>query len=379
MLTHSYSTHLEWTGSTAGGIRAYSRAHTAVTDPPTQQLDLTADKAFRGDPALLNPEQLLVMAASSCQLLSFLAVAARAGVTVLGYTDDAQGWMDMADKPERVGRIRLAPVIEVAEGTDPDERPYGAPGPRRVLHRQLADLGDGARRDGGRPMRWLELVSHEVDVITGVVRTLSPEQLALPVAACPRWTVQDLVVHIGEIERWVVHAVREGELLKELPTWPGEDLAGWYAAGAADLLAALDADPATPAASFAPDKTVGFWQRRQVHEHRIHRWDLEDALGAAEPIEPHVAADGVDEIATMFWPRQLRLGRAIEPDAGLRVVTTDVPGGWEFGPAPVATLSGPASDVLLTLMHRLGPDHPTLTWSGDAEQGRSVLGLALAP
>lgn len=121
MLTHSYSTHLEWTGSTAGGIRAYSRAHTAVTDPPTQQLDLTADKAFRGDPALLNPEQLLVMAASSCQLLSFLAVAARAGVTVLGYTDDAQGWMDMADKPERVGRIRLAPVIEVAEGTDPDE------------------------------------------------------------------------------------------------------------------------------------------------------------------------------------------------------------------------------------------------------------------
>lgn len=121
MLTHTYSTHLEWEGSTAGGIRAYSRAHTAVTTPPTQQLELTADKAFRGDPALLNPEQLLVMAASSCQLLSFLAVAARANVTVLGYADDAQGWMDMADKPERVGRIRLAPVIEVAAGTDPDD------------------------------------------------------------------------------------------------------------------------------------------------------------------------------------------------------------------------------------------------------------------
>ncbi len=121
MLTHSYTTRLEWAGSTADGYRVYPRAHTGVTVPPTQQLDLTADKAFRGDPALLNPEQLLVMAASSCQLLSFLAVAARAGVTVLGYTDDAQGWMDMTDLPPRVGRIRLAPTIEVAAGTDPED------------------------------------------------------------------------------------------------------------------------------------------------------------------------------------------------------------------------------------------------------------------
>jgi organic hydroperoxide reductase OsmC/OhrA len=121
MLTHSYATRLEWQGSTVDGIRAYSRAHTGVTDPPTQQLALTADKAFRGNPALLNPEQLLVMAASSCQLLSFLAVAARGGMTVLGYLDEAQGWMDMTDKPERVGRIRLSPTIEVAAGTDPDE------------------------------------------------------------------------------------------------------------------------------------------------------------------------------------------------------------------------------------------------------------------
>ena len=121
MLTHSYTTRLEWAGSTADGIRAYSRAHSGVTDPPTQQLELSADKAFRGDPALLNPEQLLVMSASSCQLLSFLAVAARGGLTVLAYADDAQGWMDMTDVPTRVGRIRLAPTIEVAAGTDPDE------------------------------------------------------------------------------------------------------------------------------------------------------------------------------------------------------------------------------------------------------------------
>ncbi|HET7724376.1 MAG TPA: OsmC family protein [Propionibacteriaceae bacterium] len=121
MLTHTYETHLAWTGSTAGGYRAYSRAHHGVTEPPTQELELTADKAFRGDPQLLNPEQLLLMAASSCQLLSFLSIAARRGVTVTGYTDRAQGFLDMGDPPLRVGRIHLHTTIEVEGDIDDDE------------------------------------------------------------------------------------------------------------------------------------------------------------------------------------------------------------------------------------------------------------------
>ena len=121
MLTHTYETRLTWQGSTAEGYRVYPRNHVAVTVPPTQELALSADPAFRGSRELLNPEQLLLMAASSCQLLSFLAVAARQGVTVLGYTDDALGWMDMTDKPARVGRILLRPVIEVAGEVDHDE------------------------------------------------------------------------------------------------------------------------------------------------------------------------------------------------------------------------------------------------------------------
>lgn len=124
-------------------------------------------------------------------------------------------------------------------------------------------------------------------------------------------------------------------------------------------------------------RTVGFWQRRQVHEHRIHRWDLEQALGRAEPLDPQLAHDGLDEIATMFWPRQVRLGRAVMPAHGLRVSTSDTDGEWIFGDTAVATLSGPAADLLLVLMHRYAPD--ALTWSGDVEQGRSVLALALAP
>jgi organic hydroperoxide reductase OsmC/OhrA len=120
-MTHSYSTTLSWQGSTGAGYRAYSRAHTASAEPAAATLELSADRAFRGDPALLNPEQLLVMAASSCQLLSFLAVAARHGVDVLGYEDSAEGVMEESAGPMRISRIVLRPVITVSPWTDTDE------------------------------------------------------------------------------------------------------------------------------------------------------------------------------------------------------------------------------------------------------------------
>lgn len=82
---------------------------------------LSADPAFRGDPARLNPEQLVVLAASSCQLLSFLAVVAHARVEVLGYEDEGEGIMAEDDGPTRLTSIVLRPTIQVAPGTS-DER-----------------------------------------------------------------------------------------------------------------------------------------------------------------------------------------------------------------------------------------------------------------
>jgi uncharacterized OsmC-like protein len=53
------------------------------------------------------------MAAASCQLLSFLAVAARARVDVVGYRDDAEGEMPEDERPMRITRITLRPRITV--------------------------------------------------------------------------------------------------------------------------------------------------------------------------------------------------------------------------------------------------------------------------
>jgi organic hydroperoxide reductase OsmC/OhrA len=118
--THNYDSHLLWKGSTGAGYRAYDRSHQMTTPPAATELALSADPQFGGDPDRTNPEQMLVAAASSCQLLSFLSLAARRSVDVVAYEDQARGCMPRHDPPMRLTRIELAPTITVAAGTDHD-------------------------------------------------------------------------------------------------------------------------------------------------------------------------------------------------------------------------------------------------------------------
>ena len=113
---HRYTATCSWEGSTGVGYEAYPRAHSGAAPPALAELALSGDPAFRGDPARLNPEQLFVLAASSCQLLSFLAVAARARLDVRRYQDRAEAEMPEDDPPVRIARIWLRPRIEVAAG-----------------------------------------------------------------------------------------------------------------------------------------------------------------------------------------------------------------------------------------------------------------------
>jgi organic hydroperoxide reductase OsmC/OhrA len=112
---HRYTATCRWRGSTGAGYEAYDRSHEVEATPVEMTLALSGDPAFRGDATLLNPEQLLVMAAASCQLLSFLAVAARARIDVIEYRDDAEGEMPEDDAPMSITRITLRPQIVVWE------------------------------------------------------------------------------------------------------------------------------------------------------------------------------------------------------------------------------------------------------------------------
>jgi organic hydroperoxide reductase OsmC/OhrA len=117
---HRYQATCSWSGSTATGYEHYGRTHQGIARPAAPELTLSSDPAFRGDPAHLNPEQLVVLAAASCQLLSFLAVAARARLDVRDYHDEATATMPEADRPIRLAEIVLRPRIQLAAGPSED-------------------------------------------------------------------------------------------------------------------------------------------------------------------------------------------------------------------------------------------------------------------
>ncbi len=115
-----YQARIEWTGAKAGGTtsyQAYSREY-EVTSEGKPTIRGSADRQFRGDPSLYNPEDLLVIALSTCHLLSYLAECARAGVNVVAYEDDARGTMQMKDGAIRFTDVLLQPRVTIAPGSD---------------------------------------------------------------------------------------------------------------------------------------------------------------------------------------------------------------------------------------------------------------------
>jgi len=117
---HTYESQLSWRGATSVGYESYERTHHVVVPPAESELVLSSDPAFHGDATLLNPEQLLLASASSCQLLGFLALAARSRIDVLAYHDAADAVMPEEQTAMRITRITLKPHIVVDAGTDLD-------------------------------------------------------------------------------------------------------------------------------------------------------------------------------------------------------------------------------------------------------------------
>jgi uncharacterized protein (TIGR03083 family) len=182
------------------------------------------------------------------------------------------------------------------------------------------------------------------------------------VPTCPGWTLAELGEHVRWVHRWAAHAVTDGDPDGGTDAVGPAEVVAAYRAAAGDLVAVLDTDPAAPAWTFGPDRVVGFWQRRQVHETLIHLYDALRATGRAERWQPRpeLAWDGVDEVATMFYPRQLRLGRSEPLTRRLVLTATDVDRTTSIGEGDPVGLAGTAADLLLTLWKRAPAKEPTV-------------------
>ena len=94
----------------------YSNKHKIAYN---DQFQLTADAApdWGGDVANTNPEQALAASISSCHMMTFLALAAKAKWPVSSYEDKAEAFLGKNSKGQMaVTKIRLNPSVQFSNG-----------------------------------------------------------------------------------------------------------------------------------------------------------------------------------------------------------------------------------------------------------------------
>ena len=94
----------------------YSNSHEIAYN---DQFKLIADAApdWGGDVANTNPEQALAASISSCHMMTFLALAAKAKWPVSSYEDKAEAFLGKNSKGQMaVTKIRLNPSVQFSDG-----------------------------------------------------------------------------------------------------------------------------------------------------------------------------------------------------------------------------------------------------------------------
>ncbi|MEV4413687.1 maleylpyruvate isomerase family mycothiol-dependent enzyme [Catellatospora sp. NPDC049609] len=241
-------------------------------------------------------------------------------------------------------------------------------------------------RAHGTKELWLDALRADAAAFRAVA---GEADLTAVVPTCPDWTVLNLVHHLGGVYRWVrSHASRGVTSAPDPATrrhdYPGADeTLAWFDEEAKGLIELLDAlDPNMPAWNWAPQAKIAlFWHRRMAHETAVHRWDIQMSQGMAEPLDDHLAVDGITEVLDSWLPAGKRKGptdrygvvQLTAPEEGqewfvrlrgegIALLDTDTLLDAD-GPDTRVHASGPASDLMLALWGRIGFD--TLEVSGD--------------
>ncbi|MFP4539172.1 MAG: OsmC family protein [Dichotomicrobium sp.] len=113
---HRYEVRVSWSGETRS-YDSYSRAHRIEIDGKPA-ITASSDPAFRGDPKLLTPEDMLLAALSSCHMLWYLHLCAVKGVVVTDYQDRAEATMVVARRAGRFTEVVLHPVVTITPDSD---------------------------------------------------------------------------------------------------------------------------------------------------------------------------------------------------------------------------------------------------------------------
>jgi organic hydroperoxide reductase OsmC/OhrA len=120
-MTHPYTSSIIWTGNRGEGTATY-RGYDRTWDiavPGKPVISCSNDPLLGGDPAKMNPEDLLLSALSACHMLWYLHYASNEKIIVTSYEDSPIGIGEV--EKSGAGRFTsaiLRPRITVNTGTD---------------------------------------------------------------------------------------------------------------------------------------------------------------------------------------------------------------------------------------------------------------------
>ncbi|MFZ4861592.1 OsmC family protein [Sphingobacterium sp. Mn56C] len=122
-LKHYFKAHLAWLFKTPASDRSkrqYTKSHTLQIDGKVD-LHVSAAKAFKGDPSLHNPEDLLLSSLMSCHMMSYLYVTSQHSIDMVAYSDQAEAILESyTDGSGKIVQVNLNPIVKLADAQQID-------------------------------------------------------------------------------------------------------------------------------------------------------------------------------------------------------------------------------------------------------------------
>ena len=193
-----------------------------------------------------------------------------------------------------------------------------------------------------------------------IANILTPENYGMKVPSCPEWTLLDLVIHVGQVQEFWSHNIREANAYapwsgaRTMPPSDG-DTSTWMRDQTKSLIDAISF-------SFEDSPCWTWWEEprtakavslHQVQEAEVHRWDAELAIGQPAPLPLEIASDGLTEFLHVhrFSIEELKLPH-------IQIEASDVEGVWYINASAkhAVTVRATASDLVLFLYGRLSTE-----------------------
>lgn len=115
---HLFKVKLNWLSvskETISSSKQYHKTHQIAIEGK-EFLNISAAKAFKGDPSLYNPEDLLLSSVVSCHMMSYLYVCSQNGIDVISYQDDAEATLEVSENGSgRFIEVRLYPKVLIKQ------------------------------------------------------------------------------------------------------------------------------------------------------------------------------------------------------------------------------------------------------------------------